>query len=131
MLTMTSYPVEYVSACRERIASDAAAFAKSKAPASLEQPYFRNLLLALELSFVHRTRAIEGKDGNPLNEVRVLTDSMLLHGGVMTPQKSIKLDPASAVLRIAYGEPVELDAESFARLAEAFFAELEAKFVES
>jgi hypothetical protein len=129
MLSMNRYPRQYVDACRERVRSDAAAFAESGASAEMAPVFFRNLLLGLELSFAHRGRVIEGKDGNPLNEVRVLCDSVMLHAGVLTPEKSIKLDPEKSVLGIAYSETITLDAASFARLADAFFAELEAKFV--
>jgi len=130
MLFMSTFPQEYVEACRARVRSDADAFAKSGAPTELEPVFFRNLLLALEASFVHRGRGIEGKDGNPLNEVRVLCNSVLLHDGVMTAEKSIRLDPARSVLGIAYGEQVALDGASFARLSDAFFTELEGKFLE-
>jgi hypothetical protein len=129
MLGMNRYPRDYVDACRARVQSDAAAFAERKAPEALEPVFFRNLLLGLEMSFVHRLRTREGKDGNPLNEVRVLCDSLLLHKGVLTPEKSIKLDPETSVLGIEYGQQITLDAGSFERLSDAFFAELEAKFV--
>ncbi|HEX5029174.1 MAG TPA: hypothetical protein VFV56_10210 [Gaiellaceae bacterium] len=129
MLGMKSYPREYVDAVRARVAGDADAFATTRAPAALEPVFFRNLLLGLELSFVHRLRTVEGKDGNPLNEVRVVCNSLMLHDGVLTAEKGIKLDPAASVLGIDYGERVVLDAAAFGRLADAFFAELEAKFV--
>ena len=38
--------------------------------------FFNGLVLQLDYSFVHRTRNLEGKDGNPLNEVRVLCSSL-------------------------------------------------------
>lgn len=129
MLGMNSYPRDYVDACRARVECDVATFAGSNAPAELEHVFFRNLLLALEGSFVHRLRTLEGKDGNALNEVRVLCNSVLLHDGVMTSEKNIKLSPESSVLGISYGERIVLDAASFSRLSDAFFADLEAKFV--
>ena len=130
MLGMKSYSREYVDAVRARVAADADAFASSKARAAVLEPVvFRNLLLGLELSFVHRLRTLEGKDGNPLNEVRVVCNSLLLNDGVLTADKGIKLDPSRSVLGIAYGEQIVLDAASFARLADAFFAELEKRFV--
>jgi hypothetical protein len=36
---------------------------------------FANLILALDRPFVHRLRTGTGKDGNPLNEVELLTES--------------------------------------------------------
>jgi hypothetical protein len=129
MLSMSSYPAEYVSQCKARVRADVEAFAASGSPAALEEVLFRNMLLALDGAFAHRGRGIEGKDGNPLNEVRVLCSSVLLHDGVMTAETSIKLDPARSVLRIPYGERVSLDGGSFSRIAEAFFGELEARFV--
>lgn len=52
------------------------------------------MVLALDQLFVHRARGIEGKDGNPLNEVRVLCTSIMANGGVLVKDSQIKLDPA-------------------------------------
>jgi hypothetical protein len=38
-------------------------------------------VLLLDHLFVYRLTGIEGKDGNPLNEVRVLCNSIVLNGG--------------------------------------------------
>jgi hypothetical protein len=35
----------------------------------------------------------EGKDGNPLNELRMLIDTLISHKGVMRADKQIKLPP--------------------------------------
>jgi hypothetical protein len=77
---------------------------------------------------VHRTRAVEGKDGNALNELRMLATSLLEHGGTFTVDKTVKYDPARSVLGLGAGEPVTLTPASVRRLAEAVFAEIEAKF---
>jgi hypothetical protein len=44
---------------------------------SFETPFFNNMTLVLDRYFVHRLSGAdyEGKDGNPLNEVRVICDS--------------------------------------------------------
>ena len=87
-------------------------------------------LSLLDSFFTHRGRGQEGKDGNPLNEVRVLCSSLLLHDDVMTPDKTIKLDPSRSVLGLAPGDRIELTEADFSKLSEAFFAELAAKFTE-
>jgi hypothetical protein len=134
---MKTYPREYIERCREKIDADVAAYrtlattaGANAGPAlcELETRYFNNLALVLDACFVHRLRTVEGKDGNPLNEVRVLVNSLLLHDGVMTPESGIKLVPAKSVLQIPFGETIALTEAQFVALATAFFAEIERKF---
>jgi hypothetical protein len=140
MLGMKAYPREYIDACRTRIEADVAAYGKlaaattkqpgnSTALQAFESRFFNDLVLLLDQFFVHRLRTVEGKDGNPLNEVRVLCESMLLHGNVLTPEKTIKLSPEKSVLKLQYGDEIKLSEADFLRLFEAFFAEMEQKFV--
>jgi hypothetical protein len=93
-----------------------------------EAVFFSHMVVALDRYFVHRTRGREGKDGNPLNEVRMLCNSILEHEGVLTTDKTIKYDPAKTVLAIAIGTPIRLKETDFNRLAAAFFAEMEKRF---
>jgi hypothetical protein len=86
-------------------------------------------VIVLEGCFVHRLRGVEGKDGNPLNEVRVLATSILEHDGVLTVEKSIKWKPEASVLGLAPGDKVALTEADFTKLAKAYFAEIDAKFV--
>ena len=73
MLAVSKYPKEYIDAARARIDADFAAYKKlGSPPKAFEHAFFNNMLLALDRYFVHRVRMNEGKDGNPLNEVRVL-----------------------------------------------------------
>ena len=134
MLAMTKYPREYIAECRSKVASDVEAFksvaaAAGDAAAAFEPVFFNNMVVVLDAYFVHRTRALEGKDGNALNEVRVLCSSMMLHGDVMTVDKSIKLSPDDSVVKVRFGEKIALGEDDFSRLSAAFFSELESKFV--
>lgn len=89
--------------------------------------------------FVHRLTGIEGKDGNPLNEVRVLCNSILLNQGKLEVDKlpgwpnsagsGIKLPPEKSLLQFKAGNEVKLTETDFVRLSEAFFAELEKKYL--
>jgi hypothetical protein len=47
-------------------------------------------------------------DGNPLNEVRMLCDSILRNGGVLAADKTIKFNPAQSVLKLRVGDPITL-----------------------
>ena len=129
MLMASKYPKEYIASRRLRIAEAVAAYkARPAADDGFESVFFANMLLVLELSFVHRGRGMEGKDGNPLNEVRMLCASLLEHDGVFTAEKSIKLVPEQSVLGYEFGDAIALDEEQFTRIADAFFAEIERKF---
>jgi hypothetical protein len=103
--------------------------ADKKALAAFEPLFFDNLLLALDRPFVHRVRAVAGKDGNPLNEVELVCVSLMDHNGILTKSTVIKLVPEQSVLGIQYGAPIRLTQQQFERISAAFFAELEAKFL--
>src|SRR5438132_576969 len=97
MLGMKTYAPEYIEDCHSRVKSSVAAYhqlaaAVKKHPedeslvtalAALETAFFENVLPTLDYAFVHRLAMVEGKDGNPLNEVRILCNSVLLNHGVL------------------------------------------------
>jgi hypothetical protein len=76
----------------------------------------------------HRSRTIEGNDGNALNEVRVLCNSILENKRILRAEKAIKLKPDTSVLKLKPGDPVALGEADFSRLSKAFFDEIEHKF---
>jgi hypothetical protein len=144
MLCMNSYPKAYIDQCRSKMESQLAAHkglvsaagrkrdtAVQSALASFEPLFFNNLVFVLDGSFVHRSRTLEGKDGNALNEVRMICSSLLQGGGVMTADKSIKFDPAKSILKLRIGDEIKLSEADFVVLSRAFFAELEARFSSS
>ena len=141
MLGMKTYAREYIDACRARVDADLLAYRKQvgKAPSKeFEARFFINQVLLLDYMFVHRLTGIEGKDGNPLNEVRVLCNSLLLNQGRLQVDRlpgwpnsastGMELPPEKSVLKLKVGEEVRLNESDFVRLAKAFFAELEKKF---
>ena len=91
-------------------------------------PLFNNLLLALDRPFVHRLRMVTGKDGNALNEVELLCESLLNNGGIFRGNNVIKYDAEASVVNIVPGESISLTVGHFERLSKAFHADLEAKF---
>jgi len=96
---------------------------------AFERCFFTNLTVLLDRFFVHRIRPVTGKDGNPLNEVELIVESVIEHGGVMRGNKVIKYVPADSVLGLEDGAPIRLTADDFDRLSTAFLAELERRFV--
>ncbi len=97
--------------------------------AAFEPLFFNGLVLELDRYFVHRVRPVTGKDGNPLNEVEMLGDSLMNNDGVLQKSTVLKLIPADSVTKLEFGDAIELGEQQFEQLAAAFFAELERKFV--
>ena len=136
MLSMSKYSQQYIDECRVTLDAQVSAYRELVAVVTdrgaadrFEPVFFNNMVIVLENYFVHRLRAAEGKDGNPLNEVRLLSTSMLTNNGKLVADKQIKLDPAKSVLRYAVGDEIRVRATDFDRLCKAFFAELESKYL--
>jgi hypothetical protein len=72
---------------------------------------------------------VAGKDGNPLTEVELLSDSLMNNSGALRGSNVIKSVPDELVLKLDIREPIELTAADFEHLSSAFFDELERKFV--
>jgi hypothetical protein len=141
MLGMKKYGGDYIDACRARVDADLRAYRKQagKTPVrEFEIRFFNDQVLLLDSMFVHRLTGIEGKDGNPLNEVRVLCNSLLLNDGKLQIDKlpgwpnsagaGLKLPPEKSVLKLKPGDKVEVDEAGFLKLSEAFFAEIEKRY---
>ncbi len=128
MLAVNAYAPDHVAACRNRIAADMAAYEAATPSAALDPVFYGMMVMALDHWFCHRQRSIEGKDGNPLNEVRVMCDSIVGHGGMLVVEKGIKLSPETSVLGLEPGATILLDKEGFRRLADAFLDELERRY---
>ncbi|SMH39696.1 hypothetical protein SAMN06295885_1685 [Rathayibacter oskolensis] len=91
--------------------------------------FLRGLLLQLDRYFVHRVRPVSGKDTNPLTELELLVDALLLNDGVLRTLGAIRYDPSKAVLGLRPGDTVAPSPEDLERFSAAFFAVLEERFV--
>lgn len=135
MLSMNAYPQATLDACRARLDAQVAAYrdvvadADRGAVATFEPAFFNGLVVQLEHTFVHRMRGMEKKDGNPLNEVRLLAQGLVDGDGTLPEEKGIRLKPETSVLGLGAGDPILLSEDDFARLLDAFLADLEAKYV--
>lgn len=141
MLSRNSYSADYVEQALSAIDRQVALWQELETAAvsgpetvqtavrDLEPAFFNNLVLALESFFVHRSRTMEKKNGNPMNEVRVLAHSLMTNEGRLAQDASVKLDPATSVLHLTVGDEIALSAADFARLADAFFAAVRTTFV--
>lgn len=136
MLSVNRYSEEYVDESRSRIELQISAYADlidaakgaDSAIEAFEPLFFNHMLLALDHYFCHRSRTMEKKDGNPLNEVRVPCSSIMENDGTMVADKTIRLKPATSLLKYEPGDRIKLEEADFRLLSEAFFAEIESKY---
>lgn len=98
--------------------------------ADFEPLFFNNLVLVLDRFFVHRVRAVTGKDSNPINEVELIAESLLTNNAVLRGNAVIKYVPANTVVQLEIGDDIRLTAAEFDRLSTAFLAEIEARMGE-
>jgi hypothetical protein len=96
---------------------------------AFEPLFFNNMTIVLDRYFVHRLRMVTGKDGNPINEVELLSESLMNNDGVLRGNNVIKLMAGQTVCKLDVGDPIRLSAAQFQRVYKAFLAEIEAKFV--
>src|SRR5438309_12109430 len=75
---------------------------------AFEPLLFNNMTLVLDRYFVHRLRGTTGKDGNPINEVELLSDSLMSNGGELRGNNVIKYKPEESVLKLELGEMIKL-----------------------
>lgn len=124
MLLRTGYDRPYVAACRESVGAAVEELRRVGAGSAA----WNQMVPALDRWFSLRNPKVEGRDGNPINEVRVIAESVTEHGSVMAVPRGIKLAPESSVLGFEEGEEISLDGDAFERLFDAFLAEVEEKF---
>ena len=131
-------PPSSVQACRDEIAAQIRAYrdlvgAASKASgmslvridaalAVFEPAFFNNLLIALDARFRPQ---LQKADGGAIAEVRLLADSLLAHGGVLTANPAIRHDADASVLRLDFGDRVVLNADDLEALGQVFLAEVD------
>ena len=96
--------------------------------AEFEHIFFTTLVLALDRPFVHRVRMVTGTEATALNELELICDSLLSGDGVFRLGTVVKYAPETSIVGLEEGAHVRLTADQFERLADAVFAELDAKF---
>ena len=145
MLAVSKYQKEYIEDCKIRLDAQLETYKKliaecknkeGKNEPSLyiaidyfEAEFFNNLVILLDALFVHRLRDKEGKDGNPLNEVRILANSIITNKNILLSDKTIKQDPDKSILKLKAGESIKINEEEFSKLSDAFFEEIEKKYL--
>lgn len=142
MLERKNYTQSEIEAGRTMIEADLRAYRRLPALAKtreFEAAFFNRAVLMLDYLFVHRLTTIEGSDGNPLNEVRILCNSLLLNRGQLQIEtlpdrptsggESLTLPAEKSVLKLQVGDDVKLSEADFVKLSKAFFAEIEKKYL--
>ncbi len=136
MLGKSSYPTAQVAAARAEFAALArtwrgvAAKSEAGARAEAEAQVFAQMVVALEGWFVHRLRSVEGKDGNALNEVRLLALGVTANGGYFPSDGVIRWKPEASVTGYRAGDRIRLSEAVFSRLAGVYLDRIAAKFPE-
>ena len=125
-----SYTSDEVESCRDAADGLLAAWqANEVEDETLENLVFTQAVVALDAWFAHRSVEMEGGDGNVMNEVRVLADSVVGNGGALRVRGPIRWVPERTVLRLAPGDEVVVTANTYERLASAYLDAVSDTFV--
>lgn len=121
MLAVKSYDACYIKAVHDRIAAALAVVPDD--PRMLNE-----LIVALDASFVHRMRGQEGKDGNPLNEVRMLANAIITNKSVFNADSTIKYNSDKSITGQIIGKDIALNRRTVERLLAAVIKEIRTRF---
>lgn len=94
-----------------------------------ETHFFNTMVLILDGYFGNRLGAKEGRDSNPLIEVRTLCYSIKEKGEIFTADKSVKIRSELSVLKYQFGDRIAISKANFINLSDAFFDEIERRYV--
>ena len=123
MLARTSYDPSQIATARAAFAEmvegwrSIAARSEARARAAAEEQVFAQMLVALEGWFVHRARAQEGKDGNALNEVRLLALGVTQNSGRFPEPGPVCWRPEQSLTGLRPGDPIRIRPATGAHLA--------------
>ena len=121
MLGRKNYPREYIERCQRDIEAQIAEFNElPPVPATFATRLAGHLVIVMDACFMHRVRALEGKDGNALNEVRVLSQS-LMYGDTVIEDSTVTWDKDRMVLGLMKGDDLALSISDVDKLQQAFF----------
>lgn len=124
-----TYTPDEIEACRDNCDALLAAWgANDIEDTTFESLVFGQAVVVLHTWFGHRRRELEGDDGNPLHEVRVIADSIVDNDAVLRVDRPSTWVPERTVLRLAVGDEVEITANGYERLAAAYLAAIEATY---
>ena len=130
MTDRTTYTPDELEACRDAADGLLAAWqANDIEDETLENLVFGQAVVALDAWFAHRSHQIEGSDGNPMNEVRALADSMIANDGVLRVPDHVRWEAGRTVLHLAVGDEVVVTADTYERLVSAYLAAVAERFV--
>jgi hypothetical protein len=77
-----------------------------------EPLFFNNLAVALDRLYVHRFRAVTGKDTgkdtSPLNELELIVDSLTNNGGIFRGSTAVNYVPADSITGLEFCDRVAL-----------------------
>lgn len=131
MAERNAYTSDEIEACRDSCDALLAAWgANDVEDSTLESMVFAHAVIVLDAWFAHRQRDLEGDDGNPMNEVRVVADSLMRNAGTLRVEGPITWPARRTVLGFAVGDEVEITADGFERLAAAYLTAIELTYLE-
>lgn len=130
MLGRKNYPREYIERCRRDVEAQIEEFNDlPPVTSTFARRLAGHLVIVMDACFVNRLRATEGKDGNALNEVRLLAQS-LMYGDVVVDDSTVTWTKDAMVLGLTKGDDLELTISDVDRLQRAFFAQMIDKYAE-